>query len=140
MTREEVFDEIYSAIVDAIDLDGTYDASVLTYIPSYKFDEFPVIVLSQIDYRLDRESLSKTQKKHSITIEAQVFGVDVDGGDDSRTIVNHLSNLVEQVIQDDYGLRLDMSEVIPNIDEYVYRVVQRFSGLVDDDTMVIYRE
>lgn len=139
MVRDEVFDEIYSALVDAIDLDGTYNASVLSYIPSYKFDEFPVIVLSQTSYRLHNETLSKSEKRHSITIEAQIFSIDVDGVD-SRTIVNDLSDIIESVIQDDFGLGLDMCEVIPNLDESVYRMILRFNGIIDDDSKIIYRE
>lgn len=137
--RDEVFDEIYQAIVDRLDDEDVYGASVLSYISSYKFDEFPIIVLNQIDYRLGGETLSKTEKKHSFTIESQVFAIDKDGVD-SRTIANFLSDLVEDVIQNDFGLRLDMSDVIPNVTENVYRVVQRFSGIIDDDSKIIYRE
>ena len=139
ITRDEVFDEIYQAIVEKIELDNIYNASVLSYIASYQFNEFPVIVLNQLNYRLSSEALNKNEKKHSFTIEAQVFAID-KGAVDSRTIANYLSNLVEDVIQNDFGLKLDMSDVIPNVTESVYRVVQRFSGIIDDDSKIIYRE
>lgn len=141
ITRDEVFDEIYQAIVAKLAVSGNnpYNATVLSYIGSYKFDEFPVIVLNQLDYRLDRETLNKNEKKHSFTVEAQVFALDKTTVD-SRTIANSLSNLVEDVIQNDFGLSLDMSEVVPNVTESVYRVVQRFSGIIDDDSKIIYRQ
>jgi hypothetical protein len=141
MTREEVFDEIYQAIVTKLAITGNnpYSASVLSYFPSYKFDEFPVIVLSQIDYRLDREALNKEEKKHSITIEAQVFSINKPTVN-RRTIANQIANIVEGVIQNDFGLGLDSSNVIPNIDEDVYRIVLRFNGIIDDDSKIIYRE
>lgn len=139
MTRDEVIDEIYQAIVERLDNEDTYGASVLSYISSYQFDEFPVIVLNQLNYSLSGETLSKTEKKHRLVIEAQIFAID-QTSTDSRTIANYLSDLVEDVIQNDFGLRLDTSDVIPNVVESVYRVVQRFSGIIDDDSKIIYRE
>lgn len=139
MTRDEVIDEIYQAIVNRLDGEDTYGASVLSYISSYQFDEFPVIVLNQLNYSLSRETLSKTEKKHRLVIEAQIFAIDKPTID-SRTIANDLSDLVEDVIQNDFGLRLDTSDVIPNVVESVYRVVLRFSGIIDDDSKIIYRE
>lgn len=141
MTRDEVFDEIYESI--ALALEDTelnpYGATILSYVPSQRFDEFPVIVLSQLDYRLDRESLGKTEKKHAFTIEAQIFSID-NATDNRRTIGNNIANIVEDVIQNNYGLTLDMSSVIPNLDENIYRIMLRFTGLIDDDTKIIYRE
>ena len=141
ITRDEVFDEIYQAIVAKLAIVGNnpYNATVLSYIPSYKFDEFPVIVLNQVDYRLDREALNKNEKKHYFSIEAQIFSIDKPTFN-RRTIANSLSNLVENVIQNDFGLGLNMSNVIPNLDESVYRVILRFNGIIDDDSKIIYRE
>lgn len=139
ITRDEVFDEIYQAIVDKLNIENPYNATVLSYIPSYRFDEFPVIVLQQIDYHLSGETLSKSEKKHALAIEAQVFAIDIPNVN-RRTIANSLADMVEDVIQNDFGLGLDMSEVIPNIDEDVYRVVLRLSGIIDDDSKIIYRE
>lgn len=140
MTRDEVFDEIYQAIVAKLAIVGNnpYNATVLSYIPSYKFDEFPVIVLSQVDYRLEGEALNKEEKRHSLVIEAQIFSIDTPTVN-RRIIANSISNLVEDVIQNDFGLGLNMSNVIPNLDESIYRIVLTFNGIIDDDSKIIYR-
>lgn len=141
MTREEVFDEIYDEIADklAISENNPYGATVLSFIPSYKFDEFPVVVLSQVDYRLDSEALNKNEKKHSFVVEAQIFSID-NITTNKRIIANSISDLVEDIIQNQFGLGLQMSNVIPNLDENVYRIILRFSGIIDDDSKIIYRE
>jgi len=141
MTREEILDEIYDTLSEALEdselnPDG---ASILSYVPSYEFSEFPLIVLNQFNYSLDKETLSKTEKKHSISIEAQIFSIDT-ATDNRRKVGNRLADLVEGVIQDEYGFTLNMSSVIPNLNENIHRIMLRFTGLVDDDTKIIYRE
>ena len=138
LKRDEVFDEIQASIEDELDISNPYDAIVLSYVPSYEFDELPVIVLSQIDYRLVNETLNKNEKRHELVIEAQIFSIDEEG-ETKRTIGNSLADLIEDVIQNTYGLNLEMSNVIPNLDENIYRIVLRFRGIIDDDSKIIYR-
>jgi hypothetical protein len=140
MTRDEVFDEIYQVIETKLSdiVLNPYSATILSYIPSYEFDDLPLIVLSQIDYRLVGEALNKNEKRHEIVIEAQIFARN-EQGVHQRVIGNNVANIVEDVIQNDYGLGLEMSNVIPNLDESIYRIVLRFRGYTFDDTKVIYR-
>jgi hypothetical protein len=138
LKRDEVFDEIQASIEDELDISNPYDAIVLSYVPSYEFDELPVIVLSQIDYRLVGETLNKNEKRHELVIEVQIFSIDEEGKT-KRTIGNSLADMVEDVIQNTYGLNLEMSNVLPNLDENIYRIVLRFRGIIDDDSKIIYR-
>lgn len=140
MTRDEVFDEIYQSLASELDIEysNPYGAIIEPYIPTQEFDEFPIIVLSQIDYRLSNETLNKNEKQHEIVLEAQIFAIDKDGVH-RRVIANQVADLVEQIIQDNYGLGLQMSNVIPNVDENIYRIVLQFRGYVYDNTKVIYR-
>jgi hypothetical protein len=141
MTRDEVFDEIYASL--QVKLNNAtlnpYGATMTNTIPNILPDsDFPLIVLSQLDYSLNRETLDKEKRKYSFSIECNVFSVN-EGSVYARTIANQISNLTELHI-DGYGLRLDMSDVVPNLQENVYRVLQRFSGVVDADSKIIYRE
>jgi hypothetical protein len=138
LKRDEVFDEIQASIEDELELSNPYNAIVLSYVPSYEFDELPVIVLSQIDYRLVGETLNKNEKRHELVIEAQIFSID-ENSETKRTIGNSLADVVEDVIQNKYGLNLEMSNVIPNLDENIYRIVLRFRGIIFDNTKIIYR-
>lgn len=140
MTRDEVFEEIYGYMNTLLEENSElYDnAIVLPYLPSQDFNDLPVIVLSQLDYRLSGETLAKTEKKHEFTIEAQIFTIDTQT-DHRRTVGNRIADMVEDVIQNDYGLRLESSSVIPNLNENIYRIFLRFVGVIDDDTLIIYR-
>lgn len=140
MKRDEIFDEIYQSLSTelGITLSNPYGAIVEPYIPSYEFDKLPLIVLSQIDYRLHKEALNKNEKQHEIVIEAQIFAIDKNGTN-KRVIANQVADLVESILQDNYGLGLEMSNVIPNVDENVYRVALRFRGYVYDNNKIIYR-
>ena len=141
MVREEVFQEILEYINDELETQGLnpYGATILPYIPSYEQARFPLIVMSQVEYALNQEALNKREKKHAIGLELNVFAIDT-ATVNKRTIANSVADLVESIIQDTYGLKLESSETIPNLQENVYRIVMRFTGLVDDDTKIIYRE
>lgn len=141
MKRDEVFDEILTYIDTYLmnPTDNPYGAIVLPYFPSYEFDELPCIVLSQIDYRLNGEALNKNEKRHEIVIEAQVFAK-TQNGIDKRVIANQVSDFVEDIIQNEYGLGLSLSTVVPNLDENIYRITQQFRGFIDDDSKIIYRQ
>ena len=141
MVREEVFQEILEYIDNAFsDTElNPYGATILPFIPSYEEAQFPLVVMSQVEYALNQETLNKREKKHAIGLEVNVFAIDT-ATTNKRTIANSVADLVESIIQDTYGLKLESSETIPNLQENVYRIVMRFTGLVDDDTKVIYRE
>lgn len=141
MVREEVFQEILEYINDELETQGLnpYGATILPYIPSYEESKFPLIVMSQPEYALNLETLNKREKKHALGIEVNVFAIDT-ATDNKRTIANSVANLVESIIQDTFGLKLESAEAIPNLQESVHRIVMRFTGLIDDDTKIIYRE
>lgn len=139
--REEVFDEIYQAI-ETLFLDesiNTHQAQAFNTFPSYDEGIFPCVVLSQFDYALDGEALNKAKQKHRFSIEAQVFAINTSSIN-KREICNDVAYLIEDVVVNNYGLTLISAGEIPNLDEGVYRIVLRFSGLVDDETKIIYRE
>lgn len=139
MTNEEVLDEIVEEIetVLADELLNPYGALVMTYIPPYEQDVFPVIVISQVDYRLVDKTLNKREKKFKLSIECQIFSKD-ELPVHKRDIANHIDELIKGVCQDTYGLGLAMRNVIPNLDENIYRIVVRYEGVIDEDTKVIY--
>lgn len=142
MTNEEVFDEIVDAIDDILSNSqlNPYGADIMSFIPPYEPDVFPVIVISQVDYRLVGKTLNKHEKKYKFAIECQIFSKDIIGitTTHKRDIANHIDELVKGVIQDTYGLGLAMRNVIPNLDENIYRIVCRYEGVIDEDTKVIY--
>lgn len=144
MTNEEVFDEIESAIETVLlDTDlNPYGAEIMSFIPSYEPDIFPVIVISQVDYRLVGKTLNKHEKKYKLSIECQIFSKDVLSDsvviDHKRDIANTIDELIKGVLLDTYGLGLAMRNVIPNLDENIYRIVVRYEGVIDENTKVIY--
>ena len=141
MKREEVFDEISAYITTQL-ANGTknpYGATLLNVIPTLEEANFPTIVITQIEYSLDDETLAKTEQKHRVSIEAQIFAVST-ATVNRRTIANQLADLVEDCIANYYGFTLESALPVQNLVENIYRVVMRFSGLIDDTTKKIYRE
>lgn len=141
MKLEDVFAEISSTLDTKLsdELLNPYGAEMTDFIPDVFPDGVnPQIVLSQLDYSLGSESLNKSRKQFMISIEANIFTVD-QATTHKRIIANDVCDMVYEHI-DGYGLRLDMRDITPNLQENVYRITMRFSGLVDEHTEVIYRE
>lgn len=144
MTNEEVLDEIVAEIETVLsDTElNPYGANIMSFIPPYEPDVFPVIVISQVDYRLVGKTLNKHEKKYKLSIECQIFAKDILSSNvvtsHKRDIANAIDELIKGVCLDTYGLGLAMRNVIPNLDENIYRIVVRYEGVVDEDTKVIY--
>lgn len=141
MKREDAFNDISSALETKLADENLnpYGAELVNEIPNSMPNNMnPQIVLTQIDYGLSRETLAKTEKKHTFSIEAQIFAID-SADTHRRVIANDIADLVETHI-DGYGMTLESSNVIPNLQENVFRVILRFGGLIDDNTGIIYRE
>lgn len=133
---EEVFNQVYATLDDNLAL-SMFSPTMTPYIPSLEEANFPSVVLSQIDYGLSAETLNHRQKRYLVSLEAQVFTVD-NAIAHKRVIANELADIVEETI-DGYGFLTVSREVIPNFVENIYRVVLRFTGYVDLDTLTIYR-
>lgn len=141
MKQEDVLDELCSTLDTKLtdELLNPYGAELFRVIPNvYPNNKFPIIVLSQLDYTFGNETLDKLEKNYILSIEANIFAVDNDDTH-KRVIANDVCELVNTHI-DGYGLRLDSRDVIPNLQENVYRIVLRFSGRIDVNNEVIYRE
>lgn len=141
MKQEDVLDELCSTLETKLsnELLNPYGAELFAFIPNvYPNNKFPIIVLSQLDYSLGSETRDKLEKNYLISIEANIFSVDNDDTH-KRVIANDVCELVNAHI-DGYGLRLDTRDVMPNLQENVYRIVLRYSGRIDVNTGIIYRE
>lgn len=141
MKLEDVFEEISSSLDTKLSdaLLNPYGAEKTDFIPNeFPNNDNPQIVLSQLDYSLGSESLDKIRKQFTISIEVDIFTVD-QATTHKRIIANDVCDMVYEHI-DGYGLRLDMRDVTPNLQENVYRITMRFSGKVDEHTEIIYRE
>lgn len=141
MKLEDVFAEISSTLDTKLsnELLNPYGAEMTDFIPNVFPDNVnPQIVLSQLDYSLGSESLDKSRKQFMISIEVDIFTVD-QATTHKRVIANDVCDMIYEHI-DSYGLRLDMRDITPNLQENVYRITMRFSGKIDEHTEIIYRE
>jgi len=134
---EEMFDYLNTQLSD-VEI-NPYGAVLLDTIPSVEPSVFPLIVMTQMDFTFATETLGKTHKRFTLPIEVNIFTIK-SGANKKETIAKQLANVVKEVLFDHYGMRLDVFDRQPNLIENVYRIVMRFSCLVDEDTEIIYRE
>jgi len=136
MKTEEVFQELYNYLDTQLSnpLLNPYGATLYPYEnPGYTM---PVIVMKQIDFSFNTENLSHGEQLFSLAIEVNIFAEKQIVA--QRTIANSLSDLVVDVLFNQYGMKLDDRNPIPNIDPSIYRIYMRFSCILDENK-IIYR-
>jgi len=103
-------------------------------------DFVPNIVMRQIDYSLNSESLSHDQQRFGLALEVNIYARDINSTVNipRRTIVNSLSDLMFDFLFNHFGLNITGRDPIPNLDKTVYRMLMRFDGEIDENK-VIYR-
>jgi len=141
MNIEKVYEEMFDYLKTQLSDEeiNPYGATLLDTIPSVEPNVFPLIVMTQMDYVFATETLGKTNKRFTLPIEVNIFTIK-SGANKKETIAKQLANVVKEVLFDHYGMSLDVFDRQPNLIENVYRIVMRFSCLVDEDTEIIYRE
>lgn len=141
---EEVFQEIYDDIESRLtDLSINPYGATLNPNESESYS-MPTIVMRQIGLNLDRETLSYDHQTFNFNIEVNVYASDssVTNIDDSvspvhrRTIANQLSDLMFDILFNDYHMKLDGRNPIPNIDPSIYRINLRFSGKFNENKII----
>ena len=136
MKTEEVFQELFNYLGTQLSnvLLNPYGAMLYPYEnPGFTM---PCIVMKQIDFSFNNENLSHEEQLFALAIEVNIFAQDMTVS--KRTIANSLSDLINDVLFNQYGLRIDDRNPIPNIDPSIYRIYMRFSCVIDENK-IIYR-
>jgi len=137
---EEVYQEIFDYTKTQLTnvLLNPYGAKLF---PEEGMTDFvPNIVMRQIDYSLNSESLSHDQQRFGLALEVNIYARDINSTVNipRRTIVNSLSDLMFDILFNHFGLNITGRDPIPNLDKTVYRMLMRFNGDIDENK-VIYR-
>lgn len=132
-----IYDDIFQYAKEYITTNSTYDPYVLKATPE-ESKVFPLVIITQVNDYLRDETLKKTEKQNVISYEIEIFAQDTTVN--RQTIVEELVKLVNDVFEDDIGLRRTQATPIPNIDLSVERFLMEYEGVFDEKTNKIFRK
>lgn len=132
-----IYDDIFQYAKAYITTNSTYDPYVLKATPE-ESKVFPLVIITQVNDYLRDETLKKTEKQNVISYEIEIFAQDTTVN--RQTIVEELVKLVNDVFEDDIGLRRTQATPIPNIDLSVERFLMEYEGVFDEKTNKIFRK
>ena len=84
------------------------------------------------------ETLSKTEKKHELIYEANIYAID-SGTISKEEIINELKRLVCNAFEDDIGFTITLNKKAPNIDLNVGRQFIRAEAIIDEGNKIYRR-
>ena len=132
-----IYNDIFQYAKEYITTNSTYDPYVLKATPE-ESKVFPLVIITQVNDYLRDETLKKTEKQNVISYEIEIFAQDTTVN--RQTIVEELVTLVNDVFENDIGLRRTQATPIPNIDLSVDRYLLEYEGVFDEKTNKIFRK
>ena len=136
MGMPDVYDEIYENARKHITEKSKYSPYVLS-TPPQETKVFPLVVIREINNTLENENLDKTDQKHKIEYDIEIYAID-KGSISKQVIVQELKGLVNEVFDNHYGMLRRACIPTPNADRNVNRLYMRYSALIDENK-IIYR-
>ena len=136
MAMPNVYDEIFRYAKKYINENSNYSPKVIKDTPPDK--KFPLVIIRQTRDDLYNENLNKTDQRFRISFSIEIYAVNKDRIA-KQTIIYELTQLVNDVFDEHYGMTRRTNREIPNIDTDVCRWNMRFDGKIDENKRIYRR-
>jgi hypothetical protein len=137
MAIVNIYEGIFQALKSHIIENSNYSPKVFKSTPESS-KVFPVIVMEQIQDNLYDEDLDKQCQRNAVAFELNIFAKD-NGTTHRQDIIRELEKLVDEVMNDQFGLTRSTNQTVPNIDDSIYRQYMIYTGVYDTELNKIYR-
>jgi len=137
MGMPDVYDEIYENARKHITEKSKYSPYVLS-TPPQETKVFPLVVIREINNTLENENLDKTDQKHKIEYDIEIYAID-KGSISKQVIVQELKGLVNEVFDNQYGMYRRACIPTPNADRNVDRLYMRYNAIIDENRRIYRR-
>ena len=140
MSQVEILNNFYEVVFQGLKTMVTgntslYGCKMFKSPPETSY--YPHAQLLITDKSLGNESLSKTQQQFAFEFTVEIYA---QGKDVHRSVI---ATAIEKAIADymlnTLGVSLIVSTPIPNLDQNLYRILMRFTGIYDMERHIIFR-
>lgn len=136
MARPDVYDSMFKYAKEYIIENSEYSPKVLKNIQADR--KFPLVTIRQLTDDIYDENLDKTDQRYNLKFEIEIYTMNV-GNTPKELIAKELTNLVNDVFDEHYGMARKKNQEVVNIDTDVYRWDMRYEAKIDENRR-IYRK
>ena len=133
----DVYDEMFKYADKYIKEKSKYSPKVLK-VPPVETKVFPLVVITEINNILENENLDKTDQKHKIEYEIEIYAID-KGSIPKQVIIQELKGLVNEVFDNHYGMYRRACIPTPNADRNVDKLYMRYNAIIDENKRIYRR-
>lgn len=131
---QQVFDKVKS---DAVAL-SSYSPIVRKLAPQ-QLSEFPLIEVMEDNNTLESETLDKVEKFSRLSYTIKIYTQDSTSKVSKITIAEELVNIVNNAMENSFGMTRTACNRQPNLDQNVYVMVLKYECILDEENLIIYR-
>lgn len=131
---QQVFDTIKEDVIDLSD----YSPLVVKLAPQ-QLSKFPVIEVVEENNTFQDETLDKKEKTSKLTYTIRIYTQDDKNKVSKVLIAEELVNLVNDIMENHFGMTRTACTRQPNLDLNVYSFLLRYECVLDEDKLIIYR-
>lgn len=136
MAMPDVYDEIFQYLKSYISENSIYSPKILKDTPQSKY--FPLVIIKEVRDDLYSENMDKTDQRFNIGYEVEIYTMDKD--DIARqTIANEIKGLVNEVLDEHYGMNRKSNKQLDNADTDVYRWYMLYEAKIDENKRIYRR-
>ena len=136
MAMPDVYDEIFQYLKGYISENSIYSPKILKDTPQSKY--FPLVIIKEVRDDLYSENMDKTDQRFNIGYEVEIYTMDKD--DIARqTIANEIKGLVNEVLDEHYGMDRKSNKQLDNADTDVYRWYMLYEAKIDENKRIYRR-
>lgn len=136
MALPSIYNSMLQVAREYIQSNSEYSPYVLPTTPENS-KIFPLVIIEQANDPLHSETLDKKEQKFRMVFEINIFTQDKTPTD-KTVIAEELTELVNDVFEEQFGMRRTNNAPIPNIDDSVYRKHLIYRGIYDIEQNKMY--
>lgn len=135
---ETIYQQVFNKIKTDVASASQY-SPIITKIAPQQLSDFPVVEVAEENNIFQEETLDKKEKKSKLTYSIKIYTQDSDSNVSKVTIAEELLGLVNNIMENHYGMTRTACTRQPNLDLNVYSFLLRYECILDEDNLIIYR-
>lgn len=137
MGMPDVYDEIFNYAEAYVKNNSIYSPLVLVNPPE-ETKAFPLVVIQEMNNTLSKEDLDKGDQMSILEYEVEIYATD-KGNIPKQVIIQELKKLVNDVLDEHYGMLRRACIPTPNADRNIDRLYMRYTALIDKNKRIYRR-
>lgn len=135
---ETIYQQVFNKIKTDVVALSSY-SPIVTKLAPQQLSKFPTIEVVEDNNILQSETLDKIEKFSRLTYTVKIYTQDTDDEVSKVVVAEELVNLVNNIMENSFGMTRTACTRQPNLDLNVYAFLLRYECVLDEKNSIIYR-